>query len=87
MLSDRCLCVFVCLCFVTLVYCGQTAGWIRIPLGKEIGLGLGDIVLDGGPAPPRKGAHRSPHFSAHVYCGQTVARLSNCRALVFHFVY
>jgi len=37
---------------VTLVYCGQTAGWIRIPLGTEVGLGPGDIVLDGDPAPP-----------------------------------
>ena len=27
--------------------------------------------------PHRKG-HSSPHFSAHVYCGQTVAHLSNC---------
>jgi len=26
------------------VYCGQTAGWIKLPLGKEIGLGPGDIV-------------------------------------------
>jgi len=31
------------------------------------------------PAPPRKGAQQPhPHFSAHVYCGQTVAHLSNC---------
>ena len=35
---------------VTLVYCGQTAGWIRIPLGMEVGLGPDDIVLDGDPA-------------------------------------
>jgi len=27
-----------CLC-VTLVYCGQTVGWINMPLGTEIGLG------------------------------------------------
>jgi len=41
-------------------------------LGTEIGLGPGDIVLDGGPAaPPLKKGHSSPHFSAHVYCGQT----------------
>ena len=33
-------------------YCGQTAGCIRIPLGTEVGLSLGDIVLDGDPAPP-----------------------------------
>jgi len=41
-----------------------------MPLGTEVGLGLGDTVLDGDPAPPRKGAQQ-PQFSAHVYCGQT----------------
>jgi len=42
-------------------------------LGTEVGLGLGDIVLNGDPAPPpaKKGAQQPPHFSAHVYCGQT----------------
>jgi len=40
----------VCLS-VTLVYCGQTVGWIKVPLGTEVGLGPGDIVLDGDPAP------------------------------------
>jgi len=29
------------------VCCGQTAGWIKIPLGTEVGLGLGHIVSDG----------------------------------------
>ena len=33
------------------VYCDQTAGCIRIPLGTEVGLGTGDIVLDGDPVP------------------------------------
>jgi len=51
------------------VCCGQTAGWIKMPLGREIGLGPGKIVLDGNPAPPKKG--HSPHFSVHDYCGQT----------------
>jgi len=52
------------------VYCGQTAVSIRIRLGTEVGLSLGDIVLDGDPAaPPLKG--HSPQFSAHVRCGQT----------------
>ena len=103
---------------MTLVYCGQTTGWIKMPLGVEVGLGPGGVVLDGNPAPPspkmgrsplpnfrpcplwpncwmdqdstwhRGGAWsrphcarwgpsspppkrgRSPHFSAHVYCGQ-----------------
>jgi len=38
------------------VYCGQTAGWIKMPLGMEVGLGPGYIVLDGDPAPSRKWA-------------------------------
>jgi len=29
------------------VYCGQTAAWIKMPLGTEVGLSLRDIVLDG----------------------------------------
>jgi len=72
------------------VYCGQTVGWIKMPLGTDVGLGLGpgDIVLHGDSAPPRKGAQQlphlsPPHFTTHVYCGQTVAHLSNCWALVF----
>jgi len=53
--------------------------WIKMQLGTEVGLGPGDIVLDGYPAPPRKGAQQSPpQFSAHVYRGQTVAHLSYC---------
>ena len=35
-------------------------GYIKMPLGTEIGLGPGDIVLDGYPAPPRKGAQQPP---------------------------
>ena len=50
------------------VYCGQTAGWMKTPLGKEVDLGRGHIVLHGDPAAQRKG-HSSPLFSAHVYCG------------------
>ena len=61
MLSDRCLSVLS----VTLVYCDQTAGWIKMPLGMAIDLGPGDIVLGGDPAPPNKGAHHPP-ILAHV---------------------
>jgi len=50
------------------VYCGQTAGWIKMPLSMEVGLGPDHIVLDADPAPPQKGEH-SPQFSAHAYCG------------------
>jgi len=63
---------------VTLVYCGQTIGLIKIKLGMWVSLGPGHIVLDGDPAPsPKKGA-KPLQFSAHVYCGQTVASLSCC---------
>jgi len=44
--------------FFAHVYCGQTAGWIKMVLGMEVGLSPGDFVLDGDPA---------PKFSAHVY--------------------
>jgi len=36
----------------TLVYCGQTVGWIKLPLGVEVGFGPGHIVSDGYRAPP-----------------------------------
>jgi len=45
--------------------------------GKEVGLNPGHIVLYGDPVgtqPP----HQPLPTSAHVYCGQTVAHLSNC---------
>jgi len=43
MLSDRSL---SCLS-VTLVYCGQKVGWIKVKLGTQVGLGRGHIVLYG----------------------------------------
>jgi len=47
----------------------QKAGWIKMPLGMDVGLGPGHIVLDGYlAAPPKMG--QSPQFSAHVCCGQ-----------------
>ena len=43
--------------FSARVYCGQTAGCIRIPLDWQVGLGPDNIVLDGDRAlRPRKGA-------------------------------
>ena len=44
------------------IYCGQTAGWIRIPLGTEVGLGPGDIVLDWDPALPMERDTAAPTF-------------------------
>ena len=31
------------------------AAGIKMPLGMEVGLGPGDFMLDGDPAPPQKG--------------------------------
>jgi len=42
--------------FLAYVYCGQTAGLIKMPLGMEVGLGRGYILLDTDPAPSPKGA-------------------------------
>jgi len=40
----------------------------------EVGLGPGDLVLDGNPAPSTKrGLRPPPKFSADVYCSQTAA--------------
>ena len=33
-------------------YCGRTAGWIKMTLCMEVGLGQVHIVLDGDTAPP-----------------------------------
>jgi len=56
------------------------------PLGTEVDLGPGHIVLDGDPAALRKG-HSSPDalFSAHVYCGHgrpSQLLLSSCPHLL-----
>jgi len=42
-----------------------------MPLGMEISLGSGHIVLDGNTASPpfKKGQSPPPEFSAHVECG------------------
>jgi len=51
---------------VTLVYCGQTVGRIKIKLGMQVGLGPTDIVLGGDPAPnPLKG-HSPPIFGPYL---------------------
>jgi len=41
-----------CCLSVTLVLCGQTVGWISMPLGMEVDLEPGNIVLDGDQPPP-----------------------------------
>ena len=43
-------------------YCGQTAGWIKMVLGMEVGLDPDHIVLDGDPAPLPKKRAEPPNF-------------------------
>jgi len=57
-------------------YCGQADGWLKMPLGTDIGLGLAHIVLDGDSAPPKRGTATPSQFLAHVCCGQTWVNVS-----------
>ena len=69
MLSDLCLSVLS----LTLVYCGQMVGWIKVKLGTVVGLGPGHKVLDGQMGTqllfPKRGT--APNFRPNVCCGQT----------------
>jgi len=52
-------------------------GLIKMPVGTEVDLALGHIVLDGDAAPLQKGEQQPP-ILAHVYYGKTVDDLSYC---------
>jgi len=62
-----CLSTPVCSLYVTLLYCGQTVGWIKMELAMQVDLGPGRIVLWGPSNPSRKGAQ--PPVSAQIRCG------------------
>ena len=51
--------------FVTLVYCGQTVGWIKMKLGTQVGLGPGHIVLDAALPFPKE-AQPPPNFRLYL---------------------
>ena len=42
------------------MYCGQTSGWIKVPLGTEVALGPGHIVLDADQPLPKRA--KPPNF-------------------------
>jgi len=46
------------------IYCGQTAAWIKMPLGTEVGLRLRDrhCVRCGPSYPEKKGTPTAPNF-------------------------
>jgi len=56
--------------FLANVRCGQIAGWTKMPLCVDVGLGLGNFVFDGAPPLPEKKCTAPTQFLAHVYCGQ-----------------
>jgi len=47
------------------------AGWIKMSLGREVGLSPSDIVLDGKPAPLSQKGAEPPNFRPVFNCGQT----------------
>jgi len=61
--------------FLAHVYCGQTAVWIKMPLGTEVNVGSDNVVLDGITALPKRGTAPSSRFMSVV---TTVAHLSCC---------
>jgi len=54
---------------VTMVYCGQRVGRIKIKLGMQVGLGPCHTVLNGDPTPPKRG---KPPIFDQIRCGQRV---------------
>jgi len=59
------------------VYCGQFFRWMKTPLGTEVDLGSGHIVLDGVPD-PRKGHSTPPPSFRPMSIVATVTHLSYC---------
>ena len=48
------------------LYCGQTLGCIKMPLGMEVGLSPGDFVFDEDSAPSPKGGRVPPIFGPYL---------------------
>jgi len=62
--------------FLAHICCGQTAGWMKTPLGTGVHLGPGPIVLDGSQLCAKR-AQQPPSFCP-LSIVATVARLSYC---------
>jgi len=59
--------------FLAHIGCGQMAAWIKMPICMELGLGPGDFVLDGDPAPQK---NFRPMFTIVI-----VISLEHCRGV------
>jgi len=64
--------------FLVHVYCGQTAGWMKTPLGTEVDLGPGHIVLDAVPALRETRTEPPPPSFRPMSIVATVAHPSYC---------
>jgi len=69
---------------VALVYCGQTIGWIRMPLIMEVDLGPGHIVLDGDPASAKRGTAPPPTFRPTAVAGLPISATAE---LLLHYCF
>jgi len=64
--------VVLCVLSVSLVYCGQTVGWIQMPLGTEVGLG------PGGSSPTERGTAAPSTFAVfflHLFQKRTFGQV------------
>ena len=52
----------LCVRWGILHYCGQTAGWMKTPLGMEVDIDAGHIVLDRFPALRERAQYPAPLF-------------------------
>ena len=48
--------------FLVHVYCGQTAGWMKTPLGRQVHLGPGHLFVRRGPSSRANVAQQPPSF-------------------------
>ena len=65
--------------FLAHVYCGQTAGWVKTPLGTEVDLRAGHIVLGlDALFPALRGRGTAPPSFMPISIVATVAHLSYC---------
>ena len=72
--------------FLAHVYCGQTAGWIKMPLGMEVDLSSGHTVLDGDPASP-KGTQQPPSFRPMSIVAKRLPISATAEHLLFVVMY
>ena len=65
------------------ICCSQMAGWIKMPLGMEVGLSPGDFVLDGIPLYPdqKLGQSPLPNFRLTSVLDGNPAPSLNCRPM------